>query len=208
MTPLLGPGVTQKRWMKSKRTTPASGTHVPPRLGGRDRSDCAASGAAQTTTSANGRRLMWKSLSCVDVGIDGALQFRNPQSAIRNWLAPLAHPAVVQHGDDPALLEHFDARRVAVGLAVEDVGDTGIDDELGTHHARRGADEYHLVAHAPRCLDERVHLRVDAAAAPGHGRVAPVREAAGVAVVADREHVLELLVGDHRPDLEPHARGT
>src|SRR5256885_10888965 len=52
----------------------------------------------------------------------------------------------------------------------------------------------------PICLHEGIHLGVNAPAAPRHRRVALVRQSPRVPVVADREHVLEPLVGDHGPD--------
>src|SRR2546430_17742145 len=64
-----------------------------------------------------------------------AWTIRNPKSAIRNCLPPLPHPAIVQHGDDPALLQHFDTGRIAVRLAVKGVGHARIDDQLRAHYA-------------------------------------------------------------------------
>src|SRR5256885_17267540 len=49
---------------------------------------------------------------------------------------------------------------------------------------------------------------MNAATAPRHRGVTAVGEAAGVAVVADGEHVLELLVGDHGPHPQPRAGGA
>src|SRR3989454_2936049 len=78
-------------------------------------SDCAPSGAAAdasaTTSGTNATRFM----------TDLPFRFRIPQSAFRNFLAPLAHPLVVQHRHDASLLQHFDARRIAVRLAIEHV---------------------------------------------------------------------------------------
>src|SRR5205807_7852918 len=45
-----------------------------------------------------------------------AIAFHTPHSALAS--PPFAHPPVVQHGDDAALLEDLDARWVAVGLAI------------------------------------------------------------------------------------------
>src|SRR5712691_1515151 len=96
----------------------------------------------------------------------------------RLFLSPVANPFFVQYRDDAALLEHLDARGVAVGLPVEGVRHARVDDQLRAHHAGRRAHEYDLVAHAARSLDERVHLRVNAPAASRHGRIAPVRQPA------------------------------
>src|SRR2546422_8964013 len=165
-------------------------------------SDCAPSGAAAdasaTTSGTNATRFM----------TDLPFRFRIPQSAFRNFLAPLAHPLVVQHRHDASLLQPFDARRTAVRLAIEHGRHTRIDDQLGAHHARRGADEHDLVARVARGLHEGIHLGVNAPAAPRHRRVALVRQSPRVPVVADREHVLEPLVGDHGPDLEAGAGGA
>src|SRR5207244_3367972 len=123
-------------------------------------------------------------------------------------LPPFPDPPVVQDRDHAALLQHLDARRVTVRLAIEHVRYARVDDELGAHHAGRRTDEHDLVARVPRRLDERVHLGVNAPAAPRHRRVALVRQAARVAVVPDREHVLEHLVRDDRAYLEARARGA
>src|SRR2546430_16212081 len=106
--------------------------------------------------------------------------------------------------DDAALPQHFDARGVAVRLAVEHVADAGVDHQLGAHHAGRGADEHHLVAYAPRRLDERVHLRMDTATAPRDRGIAAVGEAARVPVVADGKNVPDHLAGPPRPPPTRH----
>ncbi len=56
---LTGPSLTWNRCTKLNCTTPGSGTHVPPRFGGRYSRDCAPSGAAAMhKTRANQTRLM------------------------------------------------------------------------------------------------------------------------------------------------------
>src|SRR6266480_2496225 len=159
MTPLFGPGVTQKRCRKLNCTTPGSGTHVPPRFGGRYRSDCAWSGAVAASASrANETRFMRDLPVGTTLHLDSAR--RTPHSALD--LPPLANPLVVQHRNDAALLEHLDSRRVAVCLPIEGVRHARIDDQLGAHHAGGGAHEDDLVAYAARGLHERVHLRMNA----------------------------------------------
>src|SRR5204863_7012170 len=121
--------------------------------------------------------------------------FRTPHSAIA--LPPFLHPFVVQHGGHLSLRQHLDPGRVAVRLAIEHVGHARVDDEFGAHDARGRADEHDLVAYAARGLDQRIHLGVNTTAAARHRGVAFVRQAPGVAVVPDRDHGLELLVGYH-----------
>src|SRR3989449_949469 len=81
---------------------------------------------------------------------------------------PLTNPLFVQHRDDPSLLEHLDARGVAVRLPVECVRHARVDDQLRAHHAGGGAHEHHLVAYAARGLHERVHLRMNAPTVSRH----------------------------------------
>src|SRR5438876_742976 len=132
--------------------------------------------------------------------------FRTPHSAFD--LPPLANPLVVQDGDDASLLQHLDARGVAVGLPVEGVRHTRIDDQLREHPAGGGAHEHDLVAHAPGGLHERIHLRMNAAAAPRYRRIALVGHTASVPVVTDRQHVLEHLVRHDGPDPQPGVGGA
>src|SRR5881409_1446059 len=53
-----------------------------------------------------------------------------------------------------------------------------------------------------------IHLRMNAAAAPRHRRIALVGQTASIAVVTDRQHVLEHLVRHDGPDLQPGAGGA
>src|SRR3989441_288630 len=73
--------------------------------------------------------------------------------------------------------------------------------------ARRGADEHHLARQLRAGFDQGVLLRMDAAAVSGLCRVAAVRQAPGVAVVADAENLGQIAGGDDAADLQPGAGG-
>ncbi len=120
--------------------------------------------------------------------------------------APGGLPARVVHRFDARLFQNFEARSISILFPIEDVGHVGLHHQLGAHDARARSDERHLPAHLPGRFHERIHLRVDTAALPRLGRVATIREAAGVSVVPDRDHVLKMCVRDDRADLQSRTR--
>src|SRR6266513_5078559 len=103
--------------MKLNCTTPPSGTQVPPRLGGRYIRDCPRRGAAARAITGKNRTKRASIVSPPVRLFNSA--FRIPHSALAS--PPFALPAIVQHRHDSPLLQHFDARRVAVRLAIEQV---------------------------------------------------------------------------------------
>src|SRR5438876_12394289 len=123
-------------------------------------------------------------------------------------LAPEVAPLVVLDYFHPALTQRVEARRVAVRLPVIDARDIGVDRHLGAHHARGGADEHHLAWELGAGFDDGVHLAVNAATSSWSRRVAAIRKAAGVAVVADAEDLGQVRRRDHRPDLQAGASGA
>jgi len=84
------------------------------------------------------------------------------------------------------------------------VGDAGVDDQLRAHDAGRRADEHDLVTDVARCLHGAFISEWDAAQLPGTAE-SQLLEAARVAVVADREDVLEPLSVTTVPNLQAHA---
>src|SRR6266581_1523657 len=88
--------------------------------------------------------------------------------------APVVAPAVVVDYLHAALTQDVEARRISICLAVIDAHDVGVDDHLGAHHARRGADEHYLPWELSARLDQTVGLRVEATTKSRLGRVAAV----------------------------------
>src|SRR5438067_5297254 len=101
--------------------------------------------------------------------------------------APQVAPLVVVDYFHSALAQGVQARGVAVRLPVIDARDIGVDRHLGAHHARGCTDEHHLAWELGAGFDHGVHLAVNAATSSGSLRIAAIRKAAGVAVVADAE---------------------
>src|SRR2546425_5876381 len=99
--------------------------------------------------------------------------------------APVVAPLVVVDDFHSALAQGVQARGVSVCLSVIDARDVRVDRHLGAHHARGCADEHHLAWELGAGFDHGVHLAVNAAAGSRSRRVAAIRQAAGVAVIAD-----------------------
>src|SRR4029077_13356933 len=108
---------------------------------------------------------------------------------------------------DTSLAQDVEPGGIAIRLAVIDASDVRFDDHLGAHHAGRGADEHHLARQLRAGFDQRVLLRVDAATISWLSGVAAVRQAAGVAVVADAQDLGRVAGCDHAADLQPGAGG-
>src|SRR3981081_4001995 len=106
---------------------------------------------------------------------------------------------------DTALAQDVAAGGVAMRVAVVDAHDIRVDDHLGAHNARRGADKHDLSRQLRAGLDERVLLRMNTPARPRLSRVAPVGASSRVAVVADAKDLRQIAGCDHAADLQARA---
>src|SRR5260370_48711 len=95
---------------------------------------------------------------------DHASDSRHPTERGVGASAPEVAPPVVVDDFDATLAEYVQPRRIAIRLPVIDARDVGVDDHLGAHHARRGADEHHLARQLSAGLDQTVLLRMKTAA--------------------------------------------
>src|SRR3990170_1243205 len=110
---------------------------------------------------------------------------------------------------DARLLEQLEALVRAVSGSVVDLRSAAVDDELRACDAGLPGDEHDLprVVHAH--LDERVLLRVNAAAPPRLVRLAVVvREPFRGAIVSEPVNLRHVLRRDHTGELRPFARGA
>src|SRR5713101_2705700 len=119
--------------------------------------------------------------------------------------APEVAPPVVVDDFDATLPEHVQPGRIAIRLSVIDARDVGVDDHLGAHHARRGADEHHLARQLSAGLDQTVLLRMKTAAISRLIGVTSIGQTLRVAVVADAEHLGQVAGGDDTANLQAGA---
>src|SRR5712664_579443 len=136
---------------------------------------------------------------------DRASDSRHPTEKGVGASAPEVAPPVVVDDFDATLPEHVQPGRIAIRLSVIDARDVGVDDHLGAHHAGRCADEHHLAGQLGAGFDQRVLLRVNAAAVAWLRRVTCVRQTLGVAVVADAEHLGQVSGSDDAAHLQALA---
>src|SRR6266852_7096863 len=127
------------------------------------------------------------SMGALTTWSDHASDSRHPTEKGVGASAPEVAPPVVVDDFDATLPEHVQPGRIAIRLSVIDARDVGVDDHLGAHHAGRGADEHHLARQLRTGFDQRVLLRVNAAAISRLIGVTSIGETFGVAVVANTQ---------------------
>src|SRR6266851_473309 len=145
------------------------------------------------------------SMGALTTWSDHASDSRHPTERGVGASAPEVAPPVVVDDFDATLAENVQAGRIAIRLSVIDARDVGVDDHLGAHHARRGADEHHLARQLCAGLDQTVLLRMKTAAISRLIGVTSIGQTLGVAVVADAQDLGQVAGGDDAAHLQAGA---